>query len=236
MRRLAAASLAALVGCAGPAPDAGPDGVTEGMRVMSRGHYVQADPLLRREAEAGSNRAARTLGWMLERGVEVRGGQGYAANPAEALRWYALGADRGDKESALSLGAMHATGRGTPVNATEALRRFAQGGERIDLEGAWMAAYPPTDRAEVAAWMLAVRVEVQRASKNASAQRRYQSQGGVEVMLDAATGKARVVQSTGIATLTEEALATGQAALDAAPANPAARRNRAEASVVINIR
>ncbi len=45
-----------------------------------------------------------------------------AKNPAEALKWYRIAAEKGDRESQSRLGAMYLNGEGTPVNEREGWR------------------------------------------------------------------------------------------------------------------
>jgi TPR repeat protein len=51
-------------------------------------------------------------------------GDGVALDPAEAMRWYRVAAEQGDKVSQFQIGLMYQTGQGVPADAAEAHRWF----------------------------------------------------------------------------------------------------------------
>jgi len=127
-----------------------------GQRALRRGDLQAAYEGFKEAAEAGDAEAAKRLGLMLGRGIEIHGGQKLAARPEEAAKWHRVAADLGDPVSADILGAMLAVGRGVPRDPEEALRRFKQAGRETEDTLKWVERYPEADRVEIAAWFLAI--------------------------------------------------------------------------------
>jgi hypothetical protein len=82
------------------------------------GDTVQAVEIWRRLAEDGSAIAACNIGVVHQRG------EGVPANPAEAMRWYRVAADRDDVEAQYRLGLMYLRGEGVGADEQEAHRWF----------------------------------------------------------------------------------------------------------------
>lgn len=123
-------------------------------QLLAAGQHAQAEPLLRRAAEAGHVLAQYRLAKLYERGetsapnlslarrwtesaalggncramhdlgVFMARGEGAPVDEAGALRWFREAAELGVADSQFNLGIFYAQGRGVPTNAEEALFWF----------------------------------------------------------------------------------------------------------------
>lgn len=196
-----------------------------GQRALRRGDLQGAYDAFKEAAEGGDVEAARRLGFILGRGLEIQGGQKIEARPEEAAKWHRVAADRGDAVSADVLGAMLAVGRGVPVDPDESLRRFKQAGRDIRQFESAVERYPEGDRAGVMAWFLAMRSVMDREAK------RLRSVGAPgEVLVVFRAEPPHVEVSPGAdAKLTEYVGKYTREILDLAPPPPAARHAHAAA-------
>jgi len=156
MRRAAASAIAALALAAGCAsiPE---DPFEAGRMAFTRGDLRSAYASFRQAAEAGDARAAKTLGTMLDKGVQVAGGQSLAANPAEAAKWYRQAADAGDAQAANQLAVMYTYGRGVPVDYAQAIRLLGPLAGKKEYDD-----LPAGDRDELYLWAHSVKIEMYR--------------------------------------------------------------------------
>jgi len=204
------------------ASDAALADISAGQRALRRGDLQAAYEGFKEAAEEGDAEAAKRLGFMLGRGMEIQGGQKLEARPEEAAKWHRIAADRGDATSADVLGAMLAVGRGVPRDSEEALRRFAQAGRNVDSFKKTAERYPEADRVEITAWLIALRVVRDREIKRL---RWVGESGRVSLELHAEPPRVEVVESTS-PKLSDYVIDYGKDILDLAPPPPAARREK----------
>jgi uncharacterized protein len=110
-RRLRILAFAGLA-LASPAPAAQPD-LAYG--AYQRGHYIAA----LREATARLERNPEDAAAMTLLGELYNQGLGVASDPAKAMDWYRLAAQRGDPHALLSMALMALDGRGTPKDPAQ---------------------------------------------------------------------------------------------------------------------
>jgi hypothetical protein len=154
VRALVAAALLALAACATVPGDSS---FEAGRMAFTRGDLQVAYADFREAADKGDVRAQKTLGTMLDHGVEIQGGQKLEARPEEAARWYRKAADSGDAQAANQLAVMYTYGRGVPVDYAEAMRLIG-----FPKDGREYYGIPPEHRDELYLWTQAVKTEIYR--------------------------------------------------------------------------
>ena len=158
MRARAIAAWALMAAAAAGCASIPEDPFEAGRMAFTRGDLEGAYADFKLAAEAGDARAAKTLGTMLDRGVDIEGGQKLEARPAEAAKWYRKAADAGDAQAANQLAVMYTYGRGVPVDYAEAMRlAFMTTADREVYEK-----LPAADRDQLYLWEHAVAIEAQR--------------------------------------------------------------------------
>ena len=209
-----------------------------GMRLLRRGDVVQAYDELKESAEAGHVLAARALGQMLERGVQIQGGARIDPRLPEAAQWYRKAAEGGDKISAELLAAMYATGRGVTHDPREALKWFAAGGRQptpqiLDA----VAQHDPAERDLMLAWALALELGTARGLSYPRDARRAGDQGLVWLRFHASEGTVEILDKTDAAeSLRAATLAAAQSALAFTQAPPPARARALTFDLCVNYR
>jgi TonB family protein len=98
------------------------DPTAAGMDAYRHGDYAVALSRLRRYAELGHGPASVVVGRM------YLDGQGVAANPATAARYFRFGADNADALAANYLAELYAAGKGVPRDPAEAVRLWRKAG------------------------------------------------------------------------------------------------------------
>jgi hypothetical protein len=208
---------------------------SEGLALMRKGDLPAAFEALTQEARAGNALSARTLGRLLEEGA-VSGRHAVPARPDEAARWYLAGYEAGDKDSAEALGALYYAGRGVPRGISESLRWFSRS-RRIDaLLARDSAPILEMDRAEFAAWQLAINHLLKREALFPQRAARANAWGEVAILIDAGKGATEVRKSNAIVALEEAAVAAGNAALRLAPPPAAAVEHRMKIPYTLDFR
>jgi len=203
----------------------------EALRWYEMGQYTRMYDELKGPAEEGNVTAARTLGWMLEWGIQTRGRQGLEARPEEAARWYRKAADAGDKTAIEAMGVLYATGHGVPRDPEESIRWFSKVRE-VDGPMKDVAGYGTlAEQREIAAWFMALGVAVRRVVRFPRDAIRGNNFGKVILLFDAATGTVTVRESDSVTLLRDEGERAGRNALEHTPAPPAAVRHKATATI-----
>jgi TPR repeat protein len=197
--------------------------VRDAMFHLRRGEPDLAYVEFRKAAEAGDLFAARSLGFLLYVGVDVRAGAKLEARPEEAVMWFRRGAEGGDAISAKWLGLMLATGRGVARNAPEALKWFRKGGEDVDAKLAEVKEFPEADRDELASWPLSLALAM--SPEVSKAGRKRFPEGEATILVDPVSGKSRVKKSDSDR-LSDMAREMFDEALLLAPPPPAAVRHK----------
>ncbi len=123
MRSVVWASILSVMIAAGAAPAASQSTVDDGRRESAKGNAIGALHIWRPLAEKGGAEAQFLMGWALEYG------QGIAADPKEAMRWYRRAADQGDARAQSNIGLMYDVGLGVPQDQREAARWYAMAAE-----------------------------------------------------------------------------------------------------------
>ena len=201
-----------------------------GMRALQRGDLQGAYKELKLAAEEGNVMAARALGGMLHRGVDIRGGQKMEARPEEAVKWFRMAAEKGDVGSAEMLGVIHGVGRGIPRDPAESLSWFRRAGK--DVEAALKDKYPEGEREEIAAWILAYNTSMRRELKPP---RNSGRAGTIELVVHADSGKIEVTGSGGASGyMVDGVQAYGKEGLELAPPPPAAVKHAVRLSFTID--
>ena len=201
-----------------------------GMRALQRGDLQGAYRMLKESAEEGDVMAARALGGMLHRGVDIQGGQKMEARPEEAVKWFRMAAEKGDIGSAEMLGVMFGVGRGIPRDPRESLAWFRRAGK--DVDAALIEKYPEGEREEIAAWILAYGTSMRRELKPPRNRGRA---GTIEVIVHADSGKIEVSGSDGASGhMVEGVEAYGKQGLELSPPSPAAVKHGVRLNYTIN--
>ena len=155
---------------------------------LRRGEPDLAYAEFRKAAESGDVAAARSLGLLLHRGMEVRGGGKVSANPAEAAKWFRVGAEGGDKVSAELLGVALCGGRGGEAKPAEALDWFRKAGLDMAKAQAGLDRYPVEDRAGLVCWQVAFEV-ARKSEERFFDRKRRLPKVNLTVIVDAAKGR-----------------------------------------------
>lgn len=224
MKRLAAAMLALSAACAHA-------DYREGLEQLSHGRFEEAYAELKTSADAGDVNSARYLGWLLERGITYHGTT-FGPRIEESTHWYRKAAEMGDKHSQDMLGVAYAAGRGEPQDSATALEWFSRNRD-VDKTMASLSKYPEEERADLAAWIIAVRVIIEREVSRAP---RLSHEGTVDLLFRGETGAVTINKSDATADLDALAMKYGRIAVESAPPTPAAVRNRFHYVVSVNFR
>lgn len=180
-------------------------------------------------AEAGDVRAAKVLGTMLDKGVEVRGGQKLPPRQEEAAKWYRKAADAGDAQAANQLAVMYTYGRGVPVDYAQAMRLVTM----RETEKKTYEATSADVRDELYLWHHAVEIEIQREMRTLT----HNFVHGIEVEVIFAAQEPHVTLKTQDSGRAVEAVReVAQRAVAAAPPTPAAVRRNYKFSETIDFR
>lgn len=91
----------------------------EGMDAAEAGDPAKALELLTKSADMGNPQAMYNLGVYYLKGLD-----GFERSDSEAIRWFTLGTQNGDGESAYQLAMMFYRGQGVDANESEALQLF----------------------------------------------------------------------------------------------------------------
>lgn len=203
----------------------------EGLEHLSRGRFDEAYAELKASADAGDVNSARYLGWLLERGMTYHGTT-FEPRIEESTQWYRKAAELGDRHSQDMLGVAYAGGRGVPQDSAAALGWFGRNRD-VAKTLAGLAKYPQADREDLAAWILAVRVIIEREVSRAP---RLDREGRVDLLFKAETQTVSIYKSEATSDLETLAMKYGRIAMESAPPTPAAVRNRFKYGMSVDFR
>ncbi len=105
-----------------------PEPLDRGELAYYAGDFADAMATLRPLAEHGSPKAAYYVGRMLARG------EGVAADPAAAARWYRMAATEGQVDAQLELAVLFREGRGVPRDLRETYAWYALAADQGDVQ------------------------------------------------------------------------------------------------------
>jgi hypothetical protein len=193
----------------------------DGLGLLRRGDVAEAYEVLRKAAVAGDARAARALGAMLERDIQLSRGRVSEAKPDQAAGWYLRAFEGGDKPSADALGLMFYQGRGVERNFDESLRWYRHN-QPVDTLLRSVKRVAEADRAEAASWWFSVKTVMSREMVFPRSAAVRNSWGTVEVHIDAAKRTVTLAKSDAVAAIEDEATKAAESALRQLPPPKAA--------------
>jgi hypothetical protein len=115
----------------GAKPLPGADAWNAGVARYRAGDHTGAAKLVLEAAQAGHPTAIYEMGYLYENG------DGVPKNLNEALRWYRLGAEKGEASSEAALGQFYENGQGVPDDWVEAAKWYTKSAQQDNKAGAF---------------------------------------------------------------------------------------------------